>query len=192
MKVYVNRSEDWLRWIAPEEFNDEDLFRIVVFFVFHSPCSTLSSMSRTLDVYGWNTPWGKPYYLNKQLKRSSSNYNLLFSACNYNAIEDALRNANLWKDFTNDLRTERICIYDNMHNQFLSVFYHIRNALAHCRINIVDVDGECVFIMEDVVPERKHDRLKLSARMIIKKSTLLNWIDLIEGGEQEYKSEILI
>lgn len=186
MKVYVNESEPWLRWIAPEEFNDESLFRIVTFFVFHSPCSTLSAMSKTLDKYGWNTPWRKPYYLNRHLKRASTNYNLLFSAKNYDTMDEALKKANLYDNFPVDLKSERICVYDNMHNQFLSVFYHLRNAFAHCRLNMVDVDGECVFVLEDVINEKKTSTLKLSARMIIKKSTILNWIDVIEGGEREY------
>ena len=51
---------------------------------------------------------------------------------------------------------------------------------------MIDVDGECVFVLEDIVRDKKKNTLKLSARMVIKKSTLLNWINLIEGGEKEY------
>ena len=97
-----------------------------------------------------------------------------------------MKRGNLYDDFPSDLKTERICVYDNMHNQFLSVFYHIRNAFAHCRLNMIDVDGECVFVLEDIVRDKKKNTLKLSARMVIKKSTLLNWINLIEDGEKEY------
>lgn len=174
-----------MRWIAPEEFSDKDLFRIVVFFVFHCPCKSLLAMNRTLDEYGWTSPWKAPYHLNWQLKRAASNYNLIFSSKNYDAMEEALKKANLYDDFPNDLKNERVCIYDREKNQFMSVFYHLRNAFAHCRLNMVDVDGECVFVLEDVVPNYKTGKNKLSARMIIKKSTLLKWIDLIEGGEKE-------
>lgn len=189
MKVYVSENESWLRWITPDEFNDEGLFRIVTFFVFHTPCSSLSAMSKSLYEYGWKTPWKKPYYLNKHLKKNSTNFNLLYSAKSYDAIDIALKKADLYDDFPSNMQTERICFYDKMHNQFMSVFYHIRNALAHSRLNMVDVDGECVFIMEDVVRDEKANKLKLSARMIIKKSTLLNWINLIEGGEKAYSKE---
>ncbi len=51
---------------------------------------------------------------------------------------------------------------------------------------MIDVDGECVFVLEDIVRDKKKNTLKLSARMIVKKSTLLNWINLIEDGEKEY------
>ena len=64
------------------------------------------------------------------------------------------------------------------------MFYHLRNAFAHCRLNMVDVDGECVFILEDVVTSKGKN--KLSARMILRKSTLLKWIDIIESGEIKY------
>ncbi len=187
MAVYVNRSEAWIQWIAPERLADEDFFRIISFFVFHSPCIELSSMCRSLEEYGWRTPWRKPFYLNKQLKRAAQNPYLLFSAKNYNTLESALEKAKFKDNFPSDFETEGICIYDNMNNQFLSVFYHLRNAFAHGRFNMVDVDADCIFILEDMIHEKKHNRYKLSARMILRKSTLIKWIDLIEGGERVYE-----
>ena len=184
MAKQVNRSEPWLRWIAPEEFADAELFRIVTFFVFHSPCPNISSMGKSLSEYGWNAPWKKPYYLNKQLRRAASNYNILYSATSCDTLEAALVKANLDVGFPSDLTTERIAIVDSKKNQFQRVFCHIRNALAHCRINMVEVNGECVFVMEDT--KKSGERLNVSARMIIRKSTLLNWINIIEGGENEY------
>ena len=177
-------SPNWLKWIAPEKFNDKDLFRIVVFFVFHSPCEGLSARGKLLTEYGWNTPWKKPYWLNKQLRQASSNYELLFSASSYALMDKALDDANLKDNFPSDLNRERIAIYDVKKNQFQSVFYHIRNAFAHGRLNMIDLNDECIFVFEDV---RKAKKPNISARMILRKSTLLKWIDLIEGGEKEYK-----
>ena len=189
MIVFTDRNPKWLNWIAPEQFNDYDLFRIVVFFVFHSPCPEQSFMCKTLEEYGWSAPWKKPYWLNRQLKQAASNYELIFSAKGYDEMDIALNMAELKDDFPSDLTRERICIYDNQRNQFMSMFYHLRNAFAHCRLNMVDVNGECVFVIEDVQPNKKEDQVKVSARMILRKSTLLKWIDLIEGGEQEYKGK---
>lgn len=183
MAIYVDRKPDWLNWLAPEEFNDNDLFRIVIFFVFHSPCPKTSAMGKSLKEYGWNTPWQKPYWLNKQLKQASTNVNLLFSSNSYDNLEIALTKASLLNDFPSALEKERICIYDGQHNQFMSVFYHIRNSLAHGRMNMIHKNGECVFVFEDVVSNSKSEQAKLSARMILKKQTLLSWIDIIEAGE---------
>lgn len=49
---------------------------------------------------------------------------------------------------------------------------------------MVDSDGECVFIIEDVKANKNDNKVKVSARMILRKSTLLKWIDLIEHGER--------
>lgn len=187
MATFFDRNPDWIRWIAPEHFNDQDLFKIVIFFVFHSPFSNLSSMGKTLDEYGWSAPWRKPYYLNKQLRQASLYELVVYSAKGYNEMDVALEKADLKETFPSDFSRERICIYDNQGNQFLSVFYHIRNAFAHCRLNMVDVDGDCVFIFEDVQPKKNSNQLKVSARMILRKSTLLKWIDLIENGAREYQ-----
>ena len=132
MAVFASRNASWLQWIVPERFNDSDLFKIVTFFVFHSPCPELSSMGRSLSEYGWTAPWKKPYYLNRQLRQAATNYNLIYSANGYDAMESALEKAWLKDNFPSDYSSERISIYDNQSNQFLSVFYHLRNAFAHC------------------------------------------------------------
>lgn len=188
MKKFTSKNPKWLQWMAPEIFNNEELFRIVIFYVFHSPCTELSAMGKGLDDYNWHTPWCKPYYLNKQLKQASTNFNLLFLAQTYNEMSDALEKADLEDDFPTDLSKERICVYNNEKNQFMSVFYHIRNALAHGRINIVDENGECTFVLEDINSKikNKNNHVAVSARMILKRSTLLKWIEIIEAGESEY------
>lgn len=104
---------DWLEWIAPERFNDKDLLRIITFFVFHSPCQELSSMSKTLEEYNWNSPWKKPFWLNRQLKEASSNSNLLFSEATCSSVEKALKTADLLDDFPSKLEQERIAFYNN-------------------------------------------------------------------------------
>ena len=186
MVVYAEKNPHWMRWIAPAEYNDPELFRIITFFVFHSLCDGLSSMGRTLNEYGWSAPWKKPFYLNKQLKKASSNHCLLYSSSSYDGMEEALEKGDLLDGFPSNVQKERVCIYDCQKNQFLSVFYHLRNAIAHGRIDIVNVNGECTYIFEDIAPKRNTGQLKVSARMNLRKNTLLKWIEIIEHGETEY------
>ena len=179
VKYVESNSSEWLEWIAPTRFNNPELFRIVIFYVFHSPSDGLSAMHKSLHEYGWSEPWKKPQYLNRKLKDLSTNEFLLFSADKYKNMKAELEKANLLNNFPMIDGTERICILNNKKNQFMSVFYHLRNAFAHCRLNMVDVSGEendYFFILEDVYRDR------VSARMILRKSTLLKWINLIEGG----------
>ena len=143
-------------------------------------------MRKSLKEYGWNTPWRKPYKLNEQLKRITNNKKLIYSSNTLKDIDSALKKANLDNNFPNDIELERICIYDCKKNQFESIFYHIRNSFAHCRLNMLDINGNCFFILEDGKPSSKNkSKFEVSARMILSKKTLLKWIDIIENGEKE-------
>lgn len=184
---FTDINPTWLKWIAAEKFNDNDLFRIVIFYVFHCPSKDSSYMRKSLKAYGWKSPWKKPYKLNEQLKLASKNKNLIFSANTYLDMHLALEKADLKGNFPSNIERERICIYDVKKNQFESVFYHLRNAFAHCRLNMIDVKGECYFILEDGIQDKKKNKFKVSARMILSKTTLLKWIDIIENGEKEIK-----
>lgn len=191
MEIWVDENPQWLKWIAPNGFEDSDLYRIVIFYVFHSPCPGLSAMGKSLEEYGWKTPWRQPFSLKRQLKQAASNYDLLYAVDKYKKFEENLVASDLMENFPSTFQKERICFYHNKGAQFVSVFYHIRNAFAHGRLNIVEADNECFFVLEDVLPPSKNGEKKLSARMIIKKQTLLNWIEIIEGGERHYRKDNL-
>jgi len=138
MKVYVDEHPQWLNWIAPEKFKDAELYKIVTFYVFQSPCQDLSARCKTLYEYGWSNPWSKPYYLNRQLKQRATNFELFYSASTHDGMDQALQRAHLdvfppIDEDGNFDSTERLCFYDCKNNQSMSVFYHIRNMLAHCR-----------------------------------------------------------
>lgn len=185
MIVYAEKEPTWLGKIRIKDFEDKQFIRIITFFMFHSPVDNLSARQISLGEYSWKTPWRKPYYLNKQLKQVTNNYQLLFSSATFKKMDEALTKADLISSFPSNIAKERICIYDCKNNQFMSVFFHIRNAFAHGRFDFRALNDEEYYILEDV--QKDKDCLKVSARMILKKRTLLNWMDIIEGGEKEYK-----
>lgn len=184
---YTERQPEWLEWIAPESFEDKELFKIVTFYLFHCPSEKSSYMRKSLKDYGWNTPWRKPYKLNEQLKRATNNERLIYSSQTIKEMDKALEKAQLDKNFPNDTELEKICIYNCKKNQFESIFYHIRNAFAHCRLNMKEQNKECIFILEDGKPKNDKQFI-VTARMIIKKSTLLKWMDIIENGEKKLEN----
>ena len=95
-------------------------------------------------------------------------------------MKDSLNEVNLQKNFPSDLETERGCFYKkSKQNQLECIFYHIRNCFAHGRFNISENNEDWTFVMEDWGRNNR-----VSARMILKKSTLLKWIEIIEGGEK--------
>lgn len=180
MKVAAKDNYNWINYKSYDSLNNEDFWKIITFYIFHTPCKGLSAQGKLLKDYGWNKPWKKPYKLNFQLKQASTNFKLLFSAKTRSNMSEALEKSNMLDDFPSNVLTERICIHDNKKNQFISVFYHVRNAFAHGRFSIINKNGEEIFILED-----QYQQI-ITARMILRKKTLLNWINIIESGEKEY------
>ena len=165
-----------LSWVddkSADYFSDEEFGKIYNFFVINTPCENLSSRGITLQEYGWKNPWEKPFYLNRQLKATCK---LIYTASTYNAFADALEKSDLKSDFPEKTSIERICIYDSKDNQFMSVFFHIRNAFAHGRFKVVLVNdlSDSVFIFEDIKKQNQ-----ISARMNLRKSTVFKWISII-------------
>ncbi|MCR4823603.1 MAG: hypothetical protein K5873_12110 [Treponema sp.] len=165
------------------KFNNEEFLKIMIFYVLLNPCERLCSRFIYSPLSRWSSPWKKPFKLNEQLKKASTNPKLLFSVASYARMEEALEESNLKDNYQLINYEERVCFYNCQKNQFMSVFYHIRNSLAHSRFTIKEIDSDWLFIFEDRSMKNKKD--ELSARMILRKSTLLKWIEIIEGGEKE-------
>lgn len=186
MKVMVNECCIGRKSIDDGYFSNENTKKIWSFYVLETPVIGLSARSKDLKAHGWNKPWNKNYYLNKQLKEKTTNIKLMSSTNTYNKMDETLEKVKLLEDFPSDLGYERIGIYNNKKNQFISTFYHIRNSLAHGRFDVIPISDEKdrVYIFEDAIKEK--DKFKISARMILHEDTLISWINLIKGGEQLY------
>ena len=67
----------------------------------------------------------------------------------------------------------------------MSVFYHLRIAFVHGRLNILDIgfENDYVFLFEDIT--KKKDLYNVTARMVFRKSTFIKSIELIEDGYTE-------
>jgi hypothetical protein len=65
----------------------------------------------------------------------------------------------------------------------MAVFYHIRNALAHGRLAMYKYGKDIIFVLEDGI--KSGDRFQVRSRMVLKKSTLLKWIDILESGPKK-------
>ena len=96
-KYLVDEKPSWLVDTPIEEY-DLDFIRIIDFYQFHAPVPGQAAKCITIQEYGWESPWKKPYWLNKQMKLAASNYELLFTAQSKSKMEENLEKANL-KDF---------------------------------------------------------------------------------------------
>lgn len=184
--LYSAHHPGWVkRNKVPTEFGDDDLKRIILFYVFNTPCEQLSTSSIPLKDYGWSkTVWQNNILKDQLFNVAKLKRNETFAiAKNVYDIKHVCQKVDLAGKFQEHRDVERIAIYKpSNYPEFMAVFYHIRNALAHGRLAMYKHSEGIIFILEDGV--RKGDRFQVRSRMVIKKSTLLKWIDIIEAGPQ--------
>lgn len=165
------QSPNWIK-NNDIDFSDRNFQRIIDFYLLKSPAENLSARGRTLESYGWNNT----YDLKRKIGLISKLKPSMFAFADaLKEMEEALKDSNLYQRFWENHK-ERVCLYI-VKNQLNSLFYHIRNSFAHGRFDIIKTKTDNIFVMEDV------NKKYISARMVLKESTLLNWIDIIEHGE---------
>ncbi len=192
--VNTENHPAWLGTIIPNEYVDDDLFRIIMFFVFHAPSKEQSARGVTLQERGWKEkPWYSPSYLKERLDEAifGNNQKIFISSTSAN-FSTAIKNNDFGDDFYNHRNNQRIAIVNSCDNEYLSFFYHIRNALAHGRIAMYQAtNNDIMFVMED--GKSFNEFFEVKARMLVLKSSLLNIIRLIENPPEDvsYDEDIL-
>lgn len=157
----------------------QDIFEIMKFFVIRTPYAQTSLKGVPLSAHGWKGNSIKT--LKEKLQAELCNKNLFFIQESANDMKNALVAAGLVDDFPTNCTHEAVC-YTKKDNQIQGLCYHIRNCFAHGRFLLKKNGTNSFFAFEDISIYKK--QRKVSARMILKKSTLLKWIEIIEGGEK--------
>lgn len=186
-RVYVRERPCWLeRGIGVEE-SMRHYNRLTKFYVVGNPAPGLSARRLDLKGLGWNAPWSKPEYLNRKMKDKVRDGDFLWSAKACDEMEEALRKADMldeWVDWS--APRERAVLYNCKNNQMLSLLYHVRNSLCHGRFTFFKRNRTIWIALEDVTKSRKGSPVgmwkQLSARMVLRHSTLLSWQKLILAG----------
>ena len=182
--VLTSKHPKWLDNKVPESFFDEDLYRIILFFVFYSPCRNYCTQGRNLQYYGWKEgAWDSDSYLKDKLDRASQ-MKYFVEKKRVSDLPEIFNQTEFGKNFFNNINVERAAFYNSERNKYMSLFYHIRCSLAHGRMTMFPIDGnDIVLVMENVKESGKSCQVR--ARMVLRKSTLLNWVDIITAGPQE-------
>jgi len=191
-KAYVDYYPIWIKEIDDTFINDNFL-KIFYFYVIKCPfVSGLSFQKCSLSSFGWkDNSWNKYYYLKYYLDKDVfySRQHFFRAKKDYNIFAQCTKEIGYDTDFYKDLSNERVLIYDCERNKYKSLFIHIRCALAHGRFNIIHIkeSNENIYIMENCNPKDKNkdnEKIKLTARMILKENTLLRWIEIIKNGPE--------
>lgn len=187
--VLVDSMPNWVHEGLPIDTAQRYFNELSRFYIVETPVESLSASSVSLAKYGWTSPWAKPEYLNRRIKDASSNKSLFFSAKTLKDMESVIKKAGLQETAELSNFHEVVAIYDIKYNQTLSMMYHIRNALCHGRYIYINHNSEIWIALEDVTNTRNTDKMmnakRLTARMLLRQSTLRKWQKLIRHGPSE-------
>ncbi len=157
--------------------------KLMDFYVIKNPSIDSKSKSTTAQFFNIKETWGKDCWQNKEgsLKRrlmgTIEGYkHRVYHKKNAEDMKEIIEIQNLVD--VNKLPSHNVfCFVDSCNNLFNSIFRHIRNSLAHGRFILYEVDNTEYLFFEDVNQE------KVTARMVMKIETLLQWISIITDEE---------
>ncbi len=181
----TSMNPGWIKRRVPDKYIDDDFKDLILFFVINTPCTELSSSSISLSAYGWDEDVWKNEKLKKALFKIAGieRGSTFVVAQKASEMKSICEKASLKKNFTKTRDKERIAIFKGRNNEFLSICYHIRNAFAHGRFAMYDDESrnDVVFVLEDGV--KKNGEFQVRSRMILKKSTLVHWMNILKSGK---------
>ena len=182
----VNDSPSWLNTKQLTKKELEVLKEILPFYVINTLQEDISYRGIKVTEYGWpDNIWNTGDLKEKlfYVANLTLNYNL-FMVERLDNMSDICHIAHLDNDFALNLNQERIAVYVNSKaNLVLSIFKHIRNSLAHGRFMMYSSGDDTIFVMESVDHSKKE--LVVKARMVLRASTLLKWMEIIRKGPED-------
>lgn len=186
-RVFTELHPKWLDDEVEKECFDEDFRRIILFYVFFSPCAKYSTQGRTLKYYGWKEkPWTPNQYLKEKLSKNifgekEKNFR---HAQRLEKFKKDLAELSLEDDFYQNLETERVAMMSigGEGAAYMNLFAHIRCALAHGRVAVYKDKQSSDYFLAMENGKGKKGKFQVRARMVLRKKTLLNWIDIIQTG----------
>ena len=178
-------------WISDGDIlnMDEDTRKIIYFFVAETPCKNESARGKTLSQYGWENddPPKEGNFEEGLFEIAGLTKENLFLELKREKMKERFNETGMTGAFYEKLGGNFIVSLVNR-NRVLDIFRHIRNSIAHLRFDIKNTELGTFFIFEDGAQNGK--KFEVKARMILKKETLLKWIEWIKTGTEEVKKQI--
>lgn len=177
-------------WISDGDIlnMDEDTRKIIYFFVAETPCKNESARGKTLSQYGWENddPPKEGNFEEGLFEIAGLTKENLFFELKREKMKERFNETGMTGAFYEKLGGNFIVSLVNR-NRVLDIFRHIRNSIAHLRFDIKNTELGTFFIFEDGAQNGK--KFEVKARMILKKETLLKWIEWIKTGTEEVKKQ---
>jgi hypothetical protein len=155
---------------------DDNLGKLLKFYLWETPVPDTSCKGRTFSQYGWN---GKLYRELHARMREVSGFPIAedghWVKARVSDIEKELAILNRLDHYDCSFEFAVHAVKNDL-NDTQSLFYLIRNSFAHGGFRICHYNGERYFVFEN----REKGRLK--GRAIFKEHTLLSWIGIVKRG----------
>lgn len=160
------------------ELEQAEYFLLYNFFVTYSVCENQSFQKRSFIDYGWST--NNIIHNDKTDTELGTMFknNIKFNITFFNekiSMKDLFNQNNLNDGILNDYDTERTALAKTSgSNQYIKLFYHIRNCLAHGKFMLkYSSSNEKMILFQD-------NNNNVTARMVIKLQTLINLVTAID------------
>ena len=178
--------------------------RIIEFYVFSTPCESLSSSSSGIS--NERREWGDKPWVKTKLREYLLSVAELQVGVNYiratgrkkdpnddkkkipSNMQEKIKECKLDGKFHLKRKPNKIVFaLSGQHAEFIDIFFYIRCAFAHGRFQIYNVKDDPIYVMEAAKKKDEKEKGKapqwyINARMILKESTLLKWADIIDEG----------
>ena len=194
----------WVQTDIIDKFTSEEFKKLFGFYVVCNPFVKASYSRKDSAEYGWHNERvdnlkGRLCNVAKLVDKKT-----FYNVDKIDKMREPCDKLDLKEDFYMRLNDERVVIFIKKKekevekvNIISGVLYHIRNAFAHGRYAVYECENKIdnIVVLEDVDPQHKYrGKIAVSARMVLKKSTLLKWIDIIEAGpnSEEYQQYLQI
>lgn len=173
---------EWTTFNSNNVYTNKNFQKILEFFLFQCPVRHKSIRSRTFQDHGWQERYFS--VLQYRLKNASDN-EIKFYRVPVSNLRQTL-------EVTNQLAevdcSYEVVIYHDSDNSMLTLFGAIRNAFAHGSFQIKTFGKIRFFCLENRTPptssQPDYYQEEVRARLVLKETTLLNWIRIIEEGYQ--------
>lgn len=159
------------------KLSEEEFCKLYSFYVTYSMCGSQSAKKRTFIDYGWPDNAISKTELGEKLKSVLKlSYNKKFVFTDKDNLAEQFHLLELDDGELINLDQERAVISKTSeNNNYLKLFYRIRNGLAHGKFRLLfSSSGERMVIIQD------DNTNNVTARIVIKLSTLLLYIDVID------------
>lgn len=172
----LKESKKWCKFNPKYKYNDAAKFgKIIDFYLWKCPAPNTACNAKVFRDYGWKEPY-QFKSLKKKLLQLNSGNKISYIEANRDDFEGTLRK---YGQFDSHKFSEIIIIIDSA-SGMADLFKKIRNGLAHGSflIHKNSSDKQYYYFLEN----RNPDSGVINMRLVLKTSTLISWIKIVESG----------